>query len=92
MAAPGVPLTVVYVAGSYSLLKWANEITGLTDSPLVHSVSYGNDEKQQTGAAYMYSVNTAFMKAGARGLSIRFASGDQARDRISNLLPPSLVC
>jgi len=49
----------------------------MQNSPLVHSVSYGNDEKQQTGAAYMYSVNTAFMKAGARGLSILFASGDQ---------------
>ena len=75
--AEGVPLTVVYVKGEYSLLGWANEITGLDDSPLVHSVSYGNDEKQQTGADYMYSVNTAFMKAGARGLSILFASGDQ---------------
>ena len=48
--APGVPLTVVYVKGSYSLLKWAEQITSMEDSPLVHSVSYGNDEKQQTGA------------------------------------------
>ena len=74
--AEGVPLTVIYV-NRYSLLAWANNITALEDSPLVHSVSYGNDEKQQTGAAFMYSVNTAFMKAGVRGLSILFASGDQ---------------
>lgn len=38
---------------------------------------YGNDERQQSGVAYMESVNTAFMKAGVMGLSILFASGDQ---------------
>mmetsp|Transcript_17099 Transcript_17099/g.45517 ORF Transcript_17099/g.45517 Transcript_17099/m.45517 type:complete len:578 (+) Transcript_17099:116-1849(+) len=74
--APTVPLTVVYNA-EYSLLKWANEITSMSDSPLVHSVSYGNDEVQQTSKEYMYTCNTAFMKAGVRGLSILFASGDQ---------------
>lgn len=40
-------------------------------------MSYGNDEKQQTGKSYMESVNTAFMKAGTMGLTILFASGDQ---------------
>jgi len=74
--APEVPLTVVYNS-EYSLLSWANQITSLEDSPLVHSVSYGNDEVQQSGRAYMETCNTAFMKAGARGLSILFASGDQ---------------
>merc|ERR1711871_963315 len=58
---PGIPLTVIY-ASEYSLLN---------------SVSYGNDEKQQTSTAYMYSCNVQFMKAGTRGLSILFASGDQ---------------
>jgi len=43
----------------------------------VHSVSYGNDEAQQTSKAYMESCNTAFMKAGTMGISILFASGDQ---------------
>merc|ERR1712050_160375 len=74
--APGVPLTVIYNS-QYSLLDWANQITGLQDSPLVHSVSYGNDEAQQSSEQFMYTCNTAFMKAGARGLSILFASGDQ---------------
>jgi len=74
--APEVPLTVVYDS-SYSLLSWANQITSLDDPPLVHSVSYGNDEAQQTSTAYMESCNTAFMKAGTAGLSILFASGDQ---------------
>lgn len=74
--AQNIPLTVIY-ANKYSLLDWANKITGMLDAPLVHSVSYGNDEKQQSGTDYMYAVNTAFLKAGARGLSILFASGDQ---------------
>merc|ERR1711970_312463 len=74
--APEIPLTVVYNA-EYSLLDWANQITNLENSPLVHSVSYGNDEVQQSSTQYMYTCNTAFMKAGVRGLSILFASGDQ---------------
>lgn len=74
--APQLPLTVIY-SNQYSLLNWANQVSSMTDAPLVHSVSYGNDEKQQSGIAYMYTCNTAFMKAGTRGLSILFASGDQ---------------
>jgi len=74
--APNVPLTVIY-SSQYSLLNWANQITSLADSPLVHSVSYGNDEVQQTSTQYMQTCNTAFMKAGAKGISILFASGDQ---------------
>ncbi|CAE8703727.1 unnamed protein product [Polarella glacialis] len=74
--APEIHLTVVY-DNQFSLLSWVNQITSLQDSPLVHSVSYGNDEKQQISAQYIYTCNTAFMKAGARGLSILFASGDQ---------------
>jgi len=74
--APEVPLTVIY-SSEYSLLNWAQQISTMTDAPLVHSVSYGNDEKQQTGVSYMDSVNVQFMKAGTRGLTIMFASGDQ---------------
>jgi len=74
--APEIPLTVVYDA-QYSLLGWSSQITNLENSPLVHSVSYGNDEIQQSSTEYMYTCNTAFMKAGVRGLSILFASGDQ---------------
>jgi len=74
--APEIPLTVIY-NGQYSLLKWANEINSMSEPPLVHSVSYGNDEAQQASTEYMMTCNTAFMKAGVRGLSILFASGDQ---------------
>merc|ERR1711915_648529 len=74
--APEVDLTVWY-SSKYSLLNWANEITEMENAPLVWSVSYGNDEAQQTGAAYMNQCSVAFQKAGAKGLSILFASGDQ---------------
>jgi len=71
-----IPLTVLYSA-DYSLLDWVDQVMSLDNPPLVHSVSYGNDEIQQTSDAYMQSVNIEFMTAGAMGLSILFASGDQ---------------
>merc|ERR1719171_1761697 len=74
--APEVPLTVIYNS-DYSLLSWANQIGSLSDPPLIQSVSYGNDEGQQSSVEYMYTCNTAFMKAATRGVSILFASGDQ---------------
>jgi tripeptidyl-peptidase-1 len=74
--APQNSLTVIY-SEQFSLLRWANEISNASNTSLVHSVSYGNDEKQQSSTQYMYTCNTAFMKAGARGISILFASGDQ---------------
>ena len=63
--------------GQYNLLKWADGVAALDDPPLVHSVSYGNDEAQQSGVDYMRTANEAFMKLGARGISVLFASGDQ---------------
>ena len=75
-AAPEVDLTVWY-SSEYSLLQWATDITEMEDPPLIWSMSYGNDEAQQTGADYMNQCSVAFQKAGAKGLSILFASGDQ---------------
>jgi tripeptidyl-peptidase-1 len=54
-----------------------DQVISMPNPPLVHSVSYGNDEVQQTSDAYMQSCNVQFMTAGALGLSILFASGDQ---------------
>eukprot|EP00945_MAST-04E_sp_MAST-4E-sp1_P005495 g5495.t1 len=78
VAGPSVELTDIYVA-NYNLLEWATRVENIDDANLigVHSVSYGNDEKQQTGTQYMDTCNTAFMKIGVRGVSILFASGDQ---------------
>lgn len=60
-----------------SLLDWVNQVIAMPNPPLVHSVSYGNDEVQQTSVEYMDECNTQFMAAGTLGLSILFAAGDQ---------------
>ena len=71
-----IPL-LVYYQQDYSLLNWVNGVMTLASPPLVNSVSYGNDEVQQTSAEYMYTCDTQFQKAASLGLSILFASGDQ---------------
>ncbi|KAJ8604851.1 hypothetical protein CTAYLR_001078 [Chrysophaeum taylorii] len=74
--AGAIPLQVYY-SSSYSLLDLASTLSDADDPPLVISVSYGDDEAEQTGSAFMEAVNTAFMKNGASGISIIFAAGDQ---------------
>jgi len=78
VAAPNatIPLSD-YWSLQYSLLDWINGVLAQPKPSLVHSVSYGNDEVQQTSTQYMYSCNTQFQAAGTAGLSILFASGDQ---------------
>jgi tripeptidyl-peptidase-1 len=71
-----IPLADYWFA-SYSLLNWGTQILNDNNAPWVHSVSYGNDEIQQTSTAYMQQVNTVFQSCGAKGLTIFFASGDQ---------------
>jgi len=73
----GIPLSD-YFYFSYSLLNWITQVNGQgAGAPWVYSVSYGNDETQQTSTDYMYQCNTQFMTAGALGYTIMFASGDQ---------------
>jgi tripeptidyl-peptidase-1 len=71
-----IPLEVYY-SGTFSLYDWAVQVNDDSAPAQVQSVSYGNDEVQQTSVDYMQTTNTEFMKAGARGVSIFFASGDQ---------------
>jgi tripeptidyl-peptidase-1 len=73
-----IPLTDIENA-AYSLFKWAQQVLDLPAEqiPMVMSVSYGNDESQQTSKAYMLQCNTQFQKMGAAGISVIFASGDQ---------------
>jgi len=66
-----------YWYSSYSLLDWVNNVLADKNPSLINSVSYGNDEIQQTSQAYMFQCNDQFMAAGARGISLLFASGDQ---------------
>jgi len=71
-----IPLQVWYQS-EYSILSWIQKVGSTAGAALVHSVSYGNDEAQQTGASYMNQVNLQFQQIGARGISVLFASGDQ---------------
>jgi len=71
-----VPLTVYYLE-EFSLLTWIQTVGSTSNPGWVHSVSYGNDERQQTSAAYMTQVAGQFQQIGARGISVLFASGDQ---------------
>lgn len=71
-----IPMSVYY-SNTYSLLDWATTINDNDDAEYVQSVSYGNDEVQQTSDEYMYTTNTEFMKLGSKGVSVFFASGDQ---------------
>uniref|UniRef100_A0A8C0BCL8 Uncharacterized protein n=1 Tax=Buteo japonicus TaxID=224669 RepID=A0A8C0BCL8_9AVES len=55
-------------------LAWLLLLSNMSSLPWVHSVSYGDDE-DSLSRAYMERVNTEFMKAASRGLTILFASG-----------------
>eukprot|EP00163_Fabomonas_tropica_P000428 TRINITY_DN10261_c0_g1_i1.p1 TRINITY_DN10261_c0_g1~~TRINITY_DN10261_c0_g1_i1.p1 ORF type:complete len:610 (-),score=190.37 TRINITY_DN10261_c0_g1_i1:194-2023(-) len=73
-------------------LEWITAVNNATSPPLVNSVSYGDDEST-LDPAYMERVNTEFQKAGTKGLSILFASGDngvgqnQAGDKFAPNFP-----
>ncbi|XP_005992751.1 tripeptidyl-peptidase 1 isoform X1 [Latimeria chalumnae] len=56
-------------------LDWLLLLSNMSFIPWVHSVSYGDDE-DSLSVAYMERVNVEFMKAGVRGATILFASGD----------------
>ncbi|XP_077414177.1 tripeptidyl-peptidase 1 [Vanacampus margaritifer] len=56
-------------------LQWVVLLSNMSDLPWVHTISYGDDE-DSLSTAYMRRINTEFMKAGVRGLSLLFASGD----------------
>jgi len=66
-----------YYQNTYSLLEWAQIVNADKNAPWVHTVSYGNDEIQQTSVEYMQSCNDQFMAITSRGITILFASGDQ---------------
>jgi len=73
--AVGVPAWFWYL-DEYSLYDWILGVLKTSNAPLVHSVSYGDDEVQN-GYQYMLRTNSEFQKAAVRGISVLFASGDQ---------------
>ncbi|XP_069772464.1 tripeptidyl-peptidase 1 isoform X2 [Narcine bancroftii] len=56
-------------------LDWITLLSNMSSIPWVHTISYGDDE-DSLSVAYLKRINNEFMKAGVRGLSILFASGD----------------
>ncbi|XP_051502082.1 tripeptidyl-peptidase 1 [Myxocyprinus asiaticus] len=56
-------------------LQWMLLLSNMSAVPWVHSISYGDDE-DSLSTAYMDRINVEFMKAGLRGISMLFASGD----------------
>ncbi|XP_068717998.1 tripeptidyl-peptidase 1-like [Montipora capricornis] len=56
-------------------LEWLMGVSNYSQVPWVHSVSY-SDNEDTLDVAYMNRINIEFQKAGVRGLSFLFASGD----------------
>jgi tripeptidyl-peptidase-1 len=56
-------------------LKWMYTLGNTSDAPNIISTSYGEDEDSMT-IEYQNRCNTEFQKAGVRGISLLFASGD----------------
>lgn len=80
--APGVPGVFWYTAGrqpgstdNEPFLVFLQDLASTAAAPWVISTSYGDDEPT---VAYDYAqrVNVEFQKAGVRGISILFSSGD----------------
>merc|ERR1719263_2157785 len=59
-------------------MKWLSAVSSTPDNevPLVFSTSYGEDENSWSLEAAT-RLNTEFQKAGARGISLLYASGDE---------------
>lgn len=62
-------------------LHWIMQQANNSDAPLVQSVSVGTTEYEYVeamGEQYLERINQEFMKAGMRGISLLFATGDKA--------------
>jgi len=70
-----IPLSVYY-SSTYDIIDWTTQINSDADAAYIQSVSYGDDEIEQS-ASYMERANDDFMVAGVKGVSIFIASGDE---------------
>ena len=69
-------------------LQWMLDVGNTSYVPLVHSVSYGDDEVSLS-SVYMKRINVEFMKLGLRGVTILFSSGDDGAGCKKNRFNPS---
>jgi tripeptidyl-peptidase-1 len=61
--------------GQEPFLQWLIDLSNTPKVPYVHSTSYA-DEEQSLTVDYMTRINTELVKAGVRGLTLLFSSGD----------------
>lgn len=71
-------------------LKWLQQLSSTSDAdvPKIFSTSYGEDEGSWHPAAAQ-RLNVEFQKAGARGISLLFASGDNGPNCKSGTFTPN---
>ena len=65
--------------GQEDFLSWVVGQINTTDSPWVHSASYGDDENS-IDEAYLSRCDSEFMKFGVSGRTVLFAAGDSGVD------------
>jgi len=77
--APNVTTTFWSLGGLHDgqepFLEWITSVLADPNAPLVHSISYADDE-DSVSVDYMQRINNEFIKAGLLGLSLFFSSGD----------------
>ncbi|XP_046853613.1 tripeptidyl-peptidase 1-like [Xenia sp. Carnegie-2017] len=72
-------------------LNWIIAVGNTTDVPNIFSVSYGDNE-DSLSINYMQRINVEFMKAGARGITMLFASGDSGAGCHEKMFRPNFPC
>lgn len=79
---PGVPASFEYTAGrapnstdNEPFLLWLTNLASNPLPPLVYSTSYGDNENT-VNKDYADRIDNEFVKAGARGISLLYSSGD----------------
>lgn len=68
-------------------MKWLTTLDNTTDPPMVFSTSYGEDEDSWSYSAFS-RLNVEFAKAGARGITLLYASGDEGANCESGVFVP----
>lgn len=72
-------------------LEWIVAVGNTSQVPFVFSVSYGDNE-DTLSVDYMNRINVEFMKAGVRGITILFASGDNGAGCKKKKFRPNFPC
>ena len=72
-------------------LEWIVAVGNMSEVPYIFSVSYGDNE-DSLSVDYMNRINVEFMKAGVRGITILFASGDNGAGCHKKKFRPNFPC